>query len=297
MRPTPPVPRPTHAAVAYAAASPTQTLDLWLPDRGSPALPLVLFVHGGAFRGGDSSMVGPKVRPLLAAGFAVASLDYRLSGEARFPAAPRDVKAAVRFLRAHAGTYRLDPDAFAAWGESAGGNLVALLGVTGDQRTLLDDDTLGHPEVSGAVHAVVDWFGPIDFLLMDIHAAAGPCHRPQVHDGPDSPESLYLGAPIQTVPGRAAQADPITYVAGAAALPAFSIAHGTSDCLVPYQQSQLLADALRNAGADVDLTLLDGVGHAGPAFDGRLLEPTITWLAQLLCQAPPSRGRPRPGAR
>jgi acetyl esterase/lipase len=277
-------PPATHAGIAYASVSAAQTVDIWLPADTTEPMPLVIYVHGGAFRMGDSSMAGGKVEPLLEAGFAVASVNYRLSGEALFPAAIQDVKAAVRFLRANATTYGYDPDRFAAWGESAGGNLVALLGTTSGQDTFLDDPALGNADVSSDVQAVVDWFGPTDFGLMDTQAAepGNTCTDPESHDPASSPESAYLGAAVQTVLDLVAQANPITYVATATTLPPFSIAHGDDDCNVPYQQSQILADALSAAGHEVDLTILSGASHADARFDGELLAPTIAWLASVL---------------
>lgn len=276
-------PTPTHANLAYATTSASQVLDLWLPADATAATPLVIYVHGGAFKGGDKGMVGGKVQPLLDAGYAVASLNYRLSGEALFPAGAQDVKAAVRWLRANAATYNVDPAKFAAWGESAGGNLVALLGTSGDQTSVLDDASLGNADVSSAVQAVVDWYGPTDFLQMDTQAASGGgCTTPQTHDPASSPESAWMGAALQTVPATVAQANPITYVATAKQLAAFSIAHGDADCNVPYQQSQILADALTEAGANPQLTILPGASHGDPQFDGTLLAPTIAWLTTTL---------------
>ena len=276
-------PAATHANLAYANSSDSQVLDLWLPENSGDTTPLVIYIHGGAFKSGDKGMVGGKVQPLLDAGFAVASLNYRLSGEALFPAGAQDVKAAVRWLRANADSYGLDPDNFAAWGESAGGNLVSLIGTTGDQSTVLDDPELGNADVSSAVQAVVHWYGPTDFLQMDTQAAAGGgCATPESHDPASSPESAWMGAAIQTVPETVQQANPIAYIATAGELPAFSIAHGDADCNVPYQQSQILADALVDAGADAELTILPGAAHADAQFDGTLLAPTIAWLGTVL---------------
>jgi acetyl esterase/lipase len=252
--------------VAYATTSSSQVLDIWMPDGATGPVPLVIFVHGGGFAGGDKSMeieVG-NVAAVLAAGYAAASLNYRLSGEARFPAAVQDVKAAVRFLRANASRYGLDPDRFAAWGESAGGYLVAMIGTTGDQATVLDDPSLGNAGVSSAVQAVVDFFGPTDFLQMDAQFGSAPpaaCKgKVPAYDPADSPVSLFLGAAIQTAPDHAA-ANPITYIATAKTLPVFLIAHGDSDCEVPIQQSQILHEALLAAGATATFNLVRGVGH------------------------------------
>jgi acetyl esterase/lipase len=263
-------PAATYSNLAYASASSSQVLDIWLPEGATGPVPLVIFVHGGAFKGGDKAMEAGNVASVLAAGYAAASVNYRLSGEATFPAAVQDVKAAVRFLRANAATYGLDPDSFAAWGESAGGYLVAMIGVTGDQQTIFDDASLGNADISSAVQAVVDWYGPSDFSQMDAQfAAAAPAAcsgQVQAHDPADSPESIFLGGALQTVPDAAQASNPMSYIPTATALPVFSLAAGDSDCLVPNQQSQILQDALQAAGATSTFTLVEGAGHADPAI-------------------------------
>ncbi len=269
--------------LAYAGVSDSQVLDLWLPHEPPDRTPLVIYIHAGAFATGDKADIGSKLQPMLDAGFAVASVNYRLSDEATFPAAAQDVKAAVRWLRANAAAYRLDPSRFAAWGDSAGGNLAALLGTTGDQVTVLDDASLDDARVSGAVEAVVDWYGPTDFLQMDAQAAAsGSCARPLWHNPASSLKSKYLGAPVQSVPHLSAQSDPITYISTARRLPAFSIAHGDADCIVAHEQSQILAHALWAAGASTALTILPDTEHSDAAFHDRLLGPTIAWLKAVL---------------
>ena len=206
---------PTVKDVAYASASPTQKLDLYLPE-GSGPFPLIINVHGGAFKMGDKSNPAG-ADEFLANGYAVASVDYRLSGEALAPAQIQDVKAAVRWLRANASKYNLDPQKFAAFGQSAGGNLVALLG-TSCGAAALEGAELGNADQSSCVQAVVDWFGPTDFLQMDQQFAGTSC--PATHDAADSPESLVVGAPIQTVPDKVQLVNPITYVtADGASLP------------------------------------------------------------------------------
>lgn len=155
---------PTAKDVAYASTSAAQKLDIYLPAGNGP-FPVVVVIHGGGF------MVGDKANPalgdaLLDAGYAVASVNYRLAAEAKYPAQIQDVKAAVRFLRANAAKYNLDPRRFAAFGQSAGGNLAATLG-TSCGVAALEGAELGHADQSSCVQAVVDWFGPTDFLQMD----------------------------------------------------------------------------------------------------------------------------------
>jgi acetyl esterase/lipase len=257
---------PTHTDLAYADISATQKLDLYLPTTGSGPYPVVIMVHGGGFMFGDKSdgagLTG--VDQLLAEGYAVASINYRLSGEAKYPAQIHDAKAAVRFLRANAGDYNLDPQKFGAWGASAGGNLVALLGTTCGV-TELEGPELGNADQSSCVQAVVDWFGPIDFLKMDEQFAGTGC--PQNHNAADSPESQLVGAAIQTVPEVVKTTNPMNYIDGTDA--AFLIQHGSADCNIPPVQGKDLAEALTAAiGAEnATYTLIDGAGHGGPQFE------------------------------
>ena len=220
---------PTYSDLAYASLSDAQKLDLYIPEGAGP-FPLVIMVHGGGFMFGDKAdgagLTG--VDQLLANGYAVASINYRLSGEAQYPAQIQDAKAAVRFLRANAAQYNLDSEKFGAWGASAGGNLVALLGTTCGVAELEGAD-LGNADQSSCVQAVVDWFGPIDFLTMDEQFAGTSC--PQTHNDASSPESKLVGAEIQSVPDLVKTTNPMNYIdAGDAP---FIIQHGSADCNIP----------------------------------------------------------------
>lgn len=251
---------------AYAKGSLAQKLDLFLPDKGEGPFPLVVHIHGGGFMFGDKAdgQLIP-VLPALKRGFAVASINYRLSGEARFPAQIQDVKAAIRWLRAHAGEFRLDPTRIAVWGGSAGGHLAALAGTSGDV-TALEDLSLGCADQSSRVQAVVDWFGPIDFLSMDDQFRASGLGRAD-HGEAQSPESRLLGQKISETPERAMAASPATYIT--LDDPPFFIQHGTKDPLVPTQQSIHFATALKKVLGEgkVSLELLPDAGHGGPAFN------------------------------
>ncbi|MDX2006191.1 MAG: alpha/beta hydrolase [Meiothermus sp.] len=253
--------KPTHADLAYASTSKAQTLDLFVPQGNGP-FPLVVNIHGGGFMAGSKEMLdAPIARALLKEGVAVASINYRLSGEARFPAAVLDAKAAVRFLRANAARYRLNPDRFLAFGQSAGGNLASLLGTSGGVAAF-EDPALGNAGTSSRVQGVIDWFGPTDFLQMDAAAKAQGC--PADHGQANSPESKYLGKPIAEVPELVRQANPITYIDSGD--PPFLLQKGDKDCLIPFAQSQLLHDALRKAGVAAALETLAGAGHGGAQF-------------------------------
>ena len=273
---------PTKAAIAYASESPTQTLDLYLPeDTGDGPVPVVVLIHGGAFKMGDASMEAAHAAALVDEGIAAASVNYRLSGEAPFPAGAQDVKAAVRWLRANADTYGLDPDRIGAWGESAGGWMANMLGATGDQATVFDDDALGTADQSDAVQAVVSWFGPSDFATMDEQAKDSKCPSPDVHGTAASPESVWLGEAVDTS-SLTAKTDLTSYVAKADALPAWYLAHGDTDCQVPGGQSAEMAAALEAEGAEVTYEVLEGAGHGDAAFESTQLEPTVAFLVEQL---------------
>lgn len=233
-------------------------LDLYRPEKPAGALPVVVWTFGGAFRADNRLSQARNATWLATKGYAVAIISYRLSGEAIFPGAVHDVKAAVRWLRANAARYGLNKDRFGAWGESSGGYMAIMLGVSGGVEYLEGD--LGNPKESSRVQAVVDFFGPTDFLKMDAAALPGGMK----HDPPDSPESLFIGGPIQENKDKVARANPITYVTRD--VPPFLILHGDRDPLVPCNQSELLFDALKKAGADVTFHRLVGAGHGGPQF-------------------------------
>ncbi len=234
-------------------------LDLYLPENADGRLPLVVWIHGGAWLAGSKE--GCPAVPLTAQGYAVASINYRLSQHAVFPAQIEDCKAAIRWLRASAAKYHLDQDRIGVWGSSAGGHLVAMLGTTGnvkdfDTGNVKDfvDGTDGNLDQSSRVQCVVDWFGPSDLVAM-----AGS------HDNPDSPESRLIGGPVQENKEKARKASPLTYVSKDSA--PFLIMHGDRDNTVPLKQSEVLAEALKKAGVEAKLVVVKGNGHGGPGFN------------------------------
>ena len=216
-------------------------LDLYLPDpaaRASPGpVPVVVHVHGGGWRRGSRRhplpAAGDGFYPGLAAtGLAVAAIDYRLSGEARYPAAVDDVRAAVAWVRTALPGYGIIPGAVVLWGDSAGGHLALLAALTGT-----------------AVDGVVAWFPVTDLTSVQ---------RPD-DDDPQTREALFLGAPPSQVSELARAASPLTHVHAGA--PPVLLLHGDSDTLVPADQSIRLAAALRDVGAPVSLVLVPGASH------------------------------------
>jgi len=225
-------------------------LDLYLPEKVEGRLPLVVWVHGGGWQGGSKE--GCPAVWLTAKGYAVASINYRFSQHAVFPAQIEDCKAAIRWLRANAAKYHLDPDHVGVGGDSAGGHLVALLGTTGGVKDL--EGSGGNLDQSSRVQAVVDWFGPTDFVSWD----------------PDFNKTVYsfitrlLGVPAQEDKEKARKASSVAYVDKDSA--PFLILHGDKDNVVPLAQSEELAAALKKAGVEVTLQIVKGSGHGGAAF-------------------------------
>lgn len=225
-------------------------LDLHhFPD--GPPRPLIVWVHGGAWSG-DTLASGVSLAP-LEWGFAFASIEYRLSQHATFPAQIQDLKAAIRFLRAHAKKYNLDPDRIGAWGSSAGGHLVALLGTSGGVE---DFDTGPHLDHSSRVQCVVDFFGPTDFTRITEQT---PSFSKIDRSDPKAPEWRLLGGTLEQKRALALQASPVHWVSPDD--PPFLILHGDRDPLVPHAQSPLLHEALRKAGVESTFITVPGVEH------------------------------------
>ena len=258
----------------YAApAGRGHLLDLYVPLQSEGPAPVVIFQRGSAFKDddtkgkavadGDDAGRPPPIDGVISApelasrwvprGYAVVGLNVRSSGQVPFPGQVHDVKAAIRYLRAHAATYGLDPRRFATMGNSSGAWVSMMAALTSGVADLEGD--LGHSGQSSAIGAVIDLFGPTDFLAMDAHRLPDG----NVHDSPDSPESLLMGFPIHEDPATVQRANPATYVRTDSP-PAF-IAHGTADPLVPHHQSELLFEAYAKAGATATLALLPEVGH------------------------------------
>lgn len=241
-----------HRDLQYAQAGEKKLLlDLYLPEKPDGPLPVIVGIHGGGWANG-SKQGGPG-RFLAAHGFAVACINYRLSGEAIFPAQIEDCKSAVRWLRANADKYGLDPDRFGAMGHSAGGHLTSLLATSGGVKEF---DQGANLAFSSRVQAACPLSGPTDLLQMDAHA---PPDARLKHDAPGSPESRLIGGPIQKNKKRAARANPITYID--AKDPPFLIIHGSADPLVPVHQAKLLHEALSSKGVESTLHVVEGAGH------------------------------------
>jgi acetyl esterase/lipase len=251
----PPIPEGTKAErdIPYVEKGhERQKLDLYLPARPKAERPpLVVWIHGGGWAKGSKDGIGG-CRWVLEEGYALASVGYRLTDGAAFPAQLEDCKAGIGWLREHAEEKGFDGEKIVVWGGSAGGHLVSMLGTTGEPDDESDD-----------LDGVINWFGPSQLLTMQEQRLL-PTRLDA--NAPDSFESRLVGGTLQEHPEKARAASPITHVTSDDA--PFLIMHGDRDALVPLEQSRRLTAALEKAGVDVKLHVLEGAGHGGREFQG-----------------------------
>lgn len=244
-------------------------LDLYVPTAASPIFPpVVLWIHGGAWSHGTrQDNITNALNVLAGKGIAVATLEYRLSNAAKWPAQLHDCKGAVRWLRANAAKYALEPARVGAWGESAGAHLAAMLGTThrvgafqAEGKDMdLEGNVGGNLTYLSSVQAVCDYYGPTDFLRSN----SGGAFNYDVAS-PTFPPAVLIGGIIPEHPGLCASASPLTFVGKED--PPFLILHGSSDAEVQPMQSRYLDSALAKAGVPSTLQVFQGAGHGGTVF-------------------------------
>lgn len=239
-------------------------LDLYSPRGTNAPTPLVIWIFGGAWRGGNRTSVPTPVMELLTNGYSVAAIDYRLSGVSKWPSQVQDVRTAVRWLRLNAGRFGLDPNRFALWGASSGGHLALMGGFSPGRNTFtLNDQTVSlagrsHLTVPDHVQAIVSWFPPTDFLAMDHFESNFD------HNSTESPESALIGSALQTNAALSSTANPILYVHSNT--PPGLIMHGTTDQLVPHNQSELLYAQLHRFQRSAVFWPQVNLGHGGAGW-------------------------------
>ncbi|NJP94940.1 alpha/beta hydrolase fold domain-containing protein [Nonomuraea sp. FMUSA5-5] len=255
---------PAHAAqvitdIAYAPAQPSGSrghlLDLYLPSTGITPRPLLIWHSGSAWTSDNGKEGADEIAAVFnPLGFAVAGVSVRSSGQATFPAQVHDIKGAIRWLRANAATYQLDPNRFAIMGDSSGGWLTEMATFSGGVTAL--EGTVGTTGVSSNVQAGLAFYSPTDFLQMNAqNLPTGGLD----HNSPASPESLLVGCPIQTCPDKVAQANPMTYVD--AGDPPLLFLHGQADFLVPHGQSVLLYNRIKAQCGTGTFVSVPGADH------------------------------------
>jgi acetyl esterase/lipase len=245
---------------------PSQMLDLYLPAQmGGGPFPLIIAVHGGGWSGGDRGGYAGYCFNMAKQGYAAASIEYRFSQKAIFPAQIQDCQAAVRWLRAHSKQYNLDANNFGAIGSSAGGHLVSLLGTAGGKHAF--PPIGGNENQSDRLQAVIDEYGPADFTSVCSQALEDKAvtYEFNLTTGGDGVYSWLIGTHDLTDRKKTAAVSPVTYVSKDC--PPFLILHGTADGLVPFAQSLELYNDLLNAGSVAYMQRLVGSGHGGPAFE------------------------------
>lgn len=247
-----------------------QTLDLYIPIADQP-VPLVVWVHGGAWKLGSKDWIN--VKYLTQRGYAIASVDYRYSGDAKFPAQIQDCNAALNFLVANAASYGIDHKRLVVGGGSAGAHLALLLGLARSGMSFGADPNI-HPL------AILDFFGPVDFITLLEEADQG-----QEREEAEDAFHRLLGASPATRPDLARLASPLTYVSRGN--PPVLIFHGDKDASVPYRQSQQLHARLTQLGIRNELITVKGVGHDGPMFATPKLQKRVITFLQSLVPAKP----------
>ena len=255
--------------LAYGKVGDTDLrLDLAMPKTGEAAFPAVVFLHGKGWRAGNRQEMNPFIEGVARLGYVGVTVEYRLVPAARFPAQVADCKAAVRWLRANAKQYRINPKRIGAVGFSAGGHLACMLGVTSKADGLEGD--AGNPDQSSRVQAVVSFFGPTDFTT---------------RDWPKDLEKEvivpFLGGTFADKPDVYGKASPLSYVTRDA--PPFLFFHGTEDKLVPLNQSQRLADKLKEVEVPARVVVLQGEGHGfSDATNQQAMKEMLNFLADRL---------------
>jgi acetyl esterase/lipase len=259
--------------VVYARPGGTELkLDLARPAEGEGPFPVVFVIHGGAWRGGDKAGNRPALQEFARRGYVAVSPQYRFCPKETFPAQVHDVKAAVRWVKAHARDYKADPAHVGAVGFSAGGHLSMMLGLTGPADGLEGEVSDGAPD--SKVHAVVNYFGPTDLAAADFPDVS----KPLVRD--------FLGGTPTEKPEAAKKASPLTYVSKGD--PPVLTFQGTKDPLVPHTQATKLADAMTAAGVPGRVDLLVGAGHGWGGEDlKRTLDETVAFFDKHLKASKP----------
>ena len=235
-------------------------------------IPIIIYVPGSAwFKQNLGGSIPQIMKFVEQSGYAAAIVGYRPSTVAKSPAQLMDIKSSIRYLRANADAYNIDPSRVAIWGTSSGGHIASLVGLTeGIERF----ETKDNREESSSVKAVINFFGPTDFLRMDDFPSA------IAHNEASSPESSVIGGPIQDPKNKSKvdEYNPLSYILEDKEYPPFLIMHGDSDHLVPFNQSLILYEALRDANHSAEFYKLLGAGHGNRFFTQQTMQIVLDFL-------------------
>ncbi|MGI6591448.1 MAG: alpha/beta hydrolase fold domain-containing protein [Eggerthellaceae bacterium] len=289
-----------YADVVYAHQDPRQKMDIILPDEGEGPFPLIVFVHGGGWVSGDKrENTMPGAFKAVSQGYALASVEYRLAPDATWPMPLYDVKAAVRFLRAHAKEYHLKTDKICAWGNSAGGHLVNMLAATGG-RTIEEDVTMGNPDESCAVQCLVAFYSPSDMYQIDItnqlpqdeltDATGTDVGQSDSREGMNFPHNMVAGFKLSRNRAAAAYLSPINFVTKDFP-PAYFI-HGIADPIVPYTQSVAMSNMINEtAGAGpAKFELIPNAVHGDEAMKtDEMTNKVLDFIDSIIWEGPHKR--------
>jgi len=288
------------ATVATTTGTATLRMDIYQANSGEGPRPVLVWIHGGGWQSGSHNQTPLMALALRDSGVTVASIDYRLSDQAVFPAQLHDCKGAIRFLRANASTYGIDPSRIAVWGSSAGGHLAALVATTGGIARL-EGDSGGNLDVSSRVQVGATFFGPTDLLFMEPDCDAQSIGCGVNHDVPTSPESKLIGvtgsgqgigwlranianpaSPFPQLIALVHDANPVTHADSSD--PPLYIAHGALDTVVPLRQSERLRDAAVDAAVEQVFVVVPDAGHG--ALGTSANEAASAWILNQLISAP-----------
>jgi len=272
-------PPPAHADLDYAPPEPATSnghkLDLYLPPGATGPWPVVIWTGGSAWMADTGKRsAGTLAIQLNPAGYAVAGVSIRSSSQVRFPGQLHDIKAAIRWLRANAASYNLDPNHIGIMGDSSGGWTAAMAAVTGDAPEM--EGSVGTTGVSSQVQAAVAFYPPTNFLTMDAWALQR-CDAERCHDSEKSPESRLVGCAIQSCPDKVQAASPLRYISDAD--PPIMILHGDSDALVPHNQGEQFYMALNKACHDAIFISLPKAPHGN--WNGFLTDDALREAATM----------------
>lgn len=274
--------------IPYGNLSKSQKLDIYIPEGKGP-FPTIIFIHGGAWMRGDKrEQLTAPILEALKRGYVAVSINYRLSNEAPFPAAIEDAKTSIRFLRANASKFSIDPNKIAVFGRSAGSNLASLIGTTSGSKTF-DNPKLGYNNFSSSVSAVVALYTPCNLLSMDdqlkdldLKAEVRTPDGATSHGDAKSPASKYMGAKISTVPDKVKANNPETYISENT--PPFFVSHGTMDKSVPFTQSVVFVNELHQKSKNkVVFMPVIGARHGDPIFfTPKYMTPMFDFLDSIM---------------